>query len=546
MFARKIVHWRGGKNRTPEVLLGVELLTHRSDQSGINHKVFQPTTREGLTDPGSASTATLRSAHWCSLLCTVLALGLLVSPAAGAHSGQARSATSRLADYEGAIIQVGQPFSHSGRGIGSGAFDDTNSGSTRVDEDSQVESPHVKVSPTSINFGNVKVGTKGTRPVTITNTGTTKIKIIRATVTGRGFSISGLALPLTLNPGRYKTFNAIFAPRVTGKVNGGIYILSNAQSSPLIVSLFGTGVSGTTLLLSLSPTSTHFGNVKVGNKSSSPVELINIGTGSVTVTQANLTGRAFSISGLSLPLTIPAGKNSYFNVTFAPTGTGVFNGNVSIVSNAQNSPANEPLTGTGVTGTTLLLSLSPTSTNFGNVVVNTPSTLPVEMINTGTGSVTITQAILTGKAFSISGLSLPLTIPAGKNSSFSVTFDPTTTGVFNGNVSIVSNAQNSPANEPLSGTGINDPWVGLSWTASTSHNVVGYNMYRGTQPNGPFTKINTSLINGTSYQDNSVYAGYTYYYAATAVNSQGVESPYSNIAEATIPTSPGNGTGSGK
>jgi Abnormal spindle-like microcephaly-assoc'd, ASPM-SPD-2-Hydin len=223
-------------------------------------------------------------------------------------------------------------------------------------------------------------------------------------------------------------------------------------------------------------------------------------------------------------------------VTFDPTTTGAFNGNVSIISTAQNSPANEPLTGTGVQGTTYLLTLNPTSTSFGDVVINTPTTLPVEIMNTGTGSVTVTRDTVTGQGFSVSGLQLPLTIPAGHNSSFNVTFDPTTTGAFNGNVSIISNAQNSPANEPLTGTGINDPYVTLTWTASQSQNVVGYNMYRSAQQNGAFTKINTSLITGTNYRDNNVYPGDTYYYKATAVNSQGVESGYSNEAEATVPS----------
>ncbi|MGI0085587.1 MAG: hypothetical protein ACREBQ_10940, partial [Nitrososphaerales archaeon] len=100
-----------------------------------------------------------------------------------------RLAPSRLAGYKGGVIPVGQPFNYSGPGISSGAVEDTNSKSTKVNGDPQVESPQVKISPTSINFGNVKVGTKSTRPVTITNTGTTIIKIIRATVTGRGFSI---------------------------------------------------------------------------------------------------------------------------------------------------------------------------------------------------------------------------------------------------------------------------------------------------------------------------------------------------------------------
>lgn len=42
--------------------------------------------------------------------------------------------------------------------------------------------------------------------------------------------------------------------------------------------------------------------------------------------------------------------------------------------------------------------------------------------------------------------------------------------------------------------------VDLSWTASTSI-VAGYNMYRGKVSGGPYTKINTSLIAGTTYTD---------------------------------------------
>jgi hypothetical protein len=43
--------------------------------------------------------------------------------------------------------------------------------------------------------------------------------------------------------------------------------------------------------------------------------------------------------------------------------------------------------------------------------------------------------------------------------------------------------------------------VGLSWDASTSQNIIGYNVYRGPTANGPFTKINTSLDTTTAYTD---------------------------------------------
>ncbi len=77
-------------------------------------------------------------------------------------------------------------------------------------------------------------------------------------------------------------------------------------------------------------------------------------------------------------------------------------------------------------------------------------------------------------------------------------------------------------------------WVSLAWTASTSP-VVGYNAYRSTISGGPYTKLNSSLISSTSYTDRAVQSGTTYYYVTTAVNSQGLESVYSNQAVATVP-----------
>jgi uncharacterized repeat protein (TIGR03803 family) len=82
--------------------------------------------------------------------------------------------------------------------------------------------------------------------------------------------------------------------------------------------------------------------------------------------------------------------------------------------------------------------------------------------------------------------------------------------------------------------------VGLSWDASTSPNIVGYNVYRGPNANGPYTKINSSLDPNTSYSDTTVQGGDTYFYVTTAVDNQGVESAYSNQSEATIP---GGGSG---
>ena len=76
--------------------------------------------------------------------------------------------------------------------------------------------------------------------------------------------------------------------------------------------------------------------------------------------------------------------------------------------------------------------------------------------------------------------------------------------------------------------------VSLTWTASTSV-VAGYNVYRGTQSGGPYTLINSSLDTGTTYSDATVHGGQSYYYVATAVTSNGVESVHSNEAQVSVP-----------
>ena len=78
--------------------------------------------------------------------------------------------------------------------------------------------------------------------------------------------------------------------------------------------------------------------------------------------------------------------------------------------------------------------------------------------------------------------------------------------------------------------------VQLSWDASTSQNVIGYNVFRGANPGGPYTQLNSSVDPNTSYVDSTVQGGQTYYYVTTAVNSDNTQSEYSNQTEAVIPS----------
>lgn len=180
--------------------------------------------------------------------------------------------------------------------------------------------------------------------------------------------------------------------------------------------------------------------------------------------------------------------------------------------------------------------MSPTALNFGNVAVGSSLSQTASLTASGS-SVTISSASWNGLGYAVSGITFPRTVAAGQSASFTVTFTPQTAGSSAGTVSFLSNASNSPATLTLAGAGMQPTQhsASLSWTPSTS-TVAGYNVYRGTQSGGPYTRINTSLLPGTSYSDNSVQSGLVYFYVVTAVDANSQESSYSNEATAVIPT----------
>jgi len=78
--------------------------------------------------------------------------------------------------------------------------------------------------------------------------------------------------------------------------------------------------------------------------------------------------------------------------------------------------------------------------------------------------------------------------------------------------------------------------VYLSWKASTSPSVVGYNVYRSVNTPDRFSKINQKPVSTTSCIDYFVRAGQTYFYYVVTSDRPGVpESAHSNIAPAPIP-----------
>jgi hypothetical protein len=399
---------------------------------------------------------------------------------------------------------------------------------------SGVTAASLSTTPSTLAFGNVNLGNSTTLTETVSNSGGEDLTITQASSSGAGLSYAGLTLPLTLVSGQSSTFSVTFSPVSAGSVSGTLSLTLSTSSTPATIALSGNGVAPATL--AAAPASLTFSSVELGKSQTQSTTITNTGGSSATISQDTVAGTGFSISGLSAPVTLTPGQSANLNVTFAPQTLNSVTGSVAVASNASDSNLTIGLSGSATGAPQGQLSVSPGTISVGNVTVGQSGTQTGTLSATG-ASVSVSSATVASSEFTISGISLPLVIPAGQSANFTVTFTPQSSGVASSSAAFVSNASNSPGSATVTGTGIAAPVysVSLSWNASSSPNISGYNVYRRTGSSGSFVKINTALDALTSYNDVSVSDGQTYYYETTAVNSSGEESSPSTSVQAVIP-----------
>ena len=374
--------------------------------------------------------------------------------------------------------------------------------------DSNTATSILTVSAAKLAFGDLTVGSASTQSVTLASTGTAPVTISSATLSGTGFTLSGGAFPDQLNPGQSLTLNVRFDPTTTGAAAGKLTIQSDSvTNSTAVVNLSGTGMPVASPQLTLSAAGLAFGDVTVNTSSKQPVTLTSTGTAPVTINSGTLAGNSFTMSGATFPVTLNPSQSVTLNVQFDPTSTGPASGQLTIQSNSStNSTAVINLSGTGSAATSPQLTLSAASLTFGNVTVNSASTLPETLTSTGTAPVTINSGTPSGTGFTVSGVTFPVTLNPGQSVTLKVQFDPTAAGAAPGQLTIQSNSSiNGIAVVNLDGTGTTaaSPQLTLSAGTLTFGNVTVNTA--STQPvtltssgTAPVT-VNSAALPGTGF-----------------------------------------------
>ncbi len=386
------------------------------------------------------------------------------------------------------------------------------------------------LSTNNLVFGNVNVHSTATQSVTLSSTGAAAVTVSAATVAGTGFTISGVSLPLTLNPNQAATLNVLFDPTAAGATSGTVTLTSNSLTgTSSVINLSGTGVPV------LSGLSCSSGSMSGTGTDGCTVTLNAAAAGSALQVNLSSSNSAVTVPGT---VTVPVGASSAsFTATIASVSPAQ---TVTLTATAGGAAQTFALKlGTG----TPTLSINAASIAFGNVNLNTPTTQSVTLTSTGSAAVTISAATVTGTGFTVTGVTLPLTLNPNQTATLNVQFDPTTAGAASGTLTIASNSSTGAATGiSLSGTGVNGSSSGsdevdLSWDAPSSSPdpVAGYNVYRSPSSASAYQQLNSSVLTGTTFTDLTVQAGQSYDYIVESVDASGIESSPSNIASATIP-----------
>lgn len=154
--------------------------------------------------------------------------------------------------------------------------------------------PSLVATPANLNFGTIATQQcSAVQMTTLSNGGSSSVTMTTPVLNGANggdFTFAGLGschTPQVLAPGATCTHSLKFCPTTAGSRSAADSIPNNSPTSPMVVSLTGTG-SAAASSLAVSPASLSFSGL-IGASSPAPaaVSITNAGTGSLTFTAAS-------------------------------------------------------------------------------------------------------------------------------------------------------------------------------------------------------------------------------------------------------------------
>jgi hypothetical protein len=317
--------------------------------------------------------------------------------------------------------------------------------------------PELAVSPLSIDFGDILVGSRGTAEVRIENTGTSTLNVDPLAIRGdtAAFAIGNdTAGPFSLEPGEAVAVGVSFTPSQVGGSSATLAINSNANQTPnATVELLGQGVVA---MIDVQPPSLSFAPQEIGRSQTLSIQVLNSGTGTLDLASVSIGEPSFVLG--AVPESVAPGASETIEVIFMPNRGGDILGELTIANNSENAPqVAVRLSGTGIVPTGAGLLVLPTALTFDDTAIHESRSLSVTVSSVGLTAVTLSGLDLGATVGFVLGESptLPITLAPGETATIGVVFTPDAPGPFSGQLQIVSDDVNDPVtNVTLNGIGV--------------------------------------------------------------------------------------------
>ena len=328
--------------------------------------------------------------------------------------------------------------------------------------------PPITLTPPSLAFSDQVVGTTSpSQTVVYQNNAPVPVNIDTVSITGANagdFVLTSQTCEGNKIITGTNCFAVIaFAPTGTGLRTANLVFTDDAIGSPRSVPLSGNGTPPAPLICSSSSaTSTLVFSSQLVTTTSTvqSVTLTNCGSAPLNVSSVSITGFGTNDFTITTPTCtgapIAPGSFCTIGLVFDPVAAGTRNANLVITHDATGSPTTIGLTGIG---TALLpaICFTPTSVNFGNVVVGFTGTVrSVTITNCGTAPLVISNVTITGANagdFIFASNACTNTVATGSTCQVSLEFAPTAGGVRSANLTYTDNISGGPQFLPLLGGG---------------------------------------------------------------------------------------------
>jgi hypothetical protein len=263
-------------------------------------------------------------------------------------------------------------------------------------------------------------------PKTVTLTATSTLTVTALASSSSQFTVGSPtpATPVQLQAGQKIQVPVTFTPTQTGLI--GATLTAETSKGNVSFSLSGTGQAASAQL-EATPAVLSFGGTTVGGHGSASATFRNVGGSTLTIDAVSLPSAPFGATGVpAAGSTIAPGSSLTVDVTFDPTTTGPFTGEISM----ETTGGDKGVALSGSAGAPGVLTISGEHNDYGAVELGKTASRSFTVANTGGTTVTVTKSKPpTGGAFAATtSLEEGTTVSPGESRLETVDFAPTSTG----------------------------------------------------------------------------------------------------------------------